>query len=764
MYPILAGLQFNWLIQHATVFIRRMDQVFLDFEFQEIWKGRPMPAPVNCDELIELIRKSGVADEKRLDVQLQELGKQRAFPKEPKQLAAVLIRESVLTRFQAEQLLLGKWRRFSIGKYKVLERLGSGGMGSVYLCEHKLMRRRVAVKVLPTAKANDEASLQRFYREARAVAALDHPNIVHAYDIDQDENLHFLVMEYVDGASLQEIVRKSGALEPVRASHYIRQTCLGLAHAHAAGLVHRDIKPANLLVDRTGTLKILDMGLARFFNDTEDILTKKYDENVLGTADYLAPEQAVDSHEADTRADIYSLGATFYFMLTGRTPFEEGTVAQKLLWHQTRQPKPIRDFAPNVPQQLQAIVEKMMAKAPEDRYQHPIEVSDALAEWTDSPIAPPTDNEMPKLSPAAIGPQLGEATQTGFSNPSTATKKSWQISGSSSAVSSPTTMAKEQTATAKTEVKGPSLLPPKLNAPSSYHPPTLPSLGDNNDPGSPDKALGYDDLAFAPEGPAAHYSNSSEDKSGYYWLAIGTVGLTIAIGLAVLVWSLLGSGIDNGNTGLKTRTLIVSREAGKQSVYSTIESALKQAKAGDIIEIWDERIEENLWIDPGKNIATGVTLQAGPKISVLWTQKKNSTQPLVRLYNAAGFRLKGDRITLNGQGETPFVMMLSGESPGLTLEDCTIRGFSQAGVLITSCQGSAKKNVTLSGLRFDNHTVEANQHPILFKSSVGFSNPICDFISIANCEFGPFAADARVVRENAKVTGPNVLLPAGIQW
>src|SRR5205807_10310474 len=125
----------------------------------------------------------------------------------------LLVRDGVLTRFQAEQFLQGKWRRFTIGEYKVLERLGSGDMGIVYLCEHKLMRRRVAVKVLPTAKAEDASSLERFYREARALAAPDHPNIVHAYDIDQDETLHFLVMEYVDGASLQEIVKRSGPMD-----------------------------------------------------------------------------------------------------------------------------------------------------------------------------------------------------------------------------------------------------------------------------------------------------------------------------------------------------------------------------------------------------------------------------------------------------------------------------------------------------------------------------------------------------------------------
>src|SRR5262249_35583954 len=161
-------------------------------------------------------------------------------------------------------------------------------MGSVYLCEHKFMRRRVAVKVLPSSKAQESSALERFYREARAVAALDHPNIVRAYDIDQDDQLHFLVMEYIDGANLQEIVKRSGPLDVHRATHYIRQAAQGLQHAHQiANLIHRDIKPGNILVDRNGLVKVLDMGLARFFNDDESCITAKYEENVLGTADYL---------------------------------------------------------------------------------------------------------------------------------------------------------------------------------------------------------------------------------------------------------------------------------------------------------------------------------------------------------------------------------------------------------------------------------------------------------------------------------------------
>src|SRR5947208_2182609 len=200
-----------------------------------------MPAPSTIDEFLELVRKSGVIEEKRLSAHLDRLRSAASVPAEPKQLAIQLVRDGVITHFQAEQFLQGRWRRYTIGKYKVLERLGAGGMGSVYLCEHMLMRRRVAVKVLPAAKAEDSSSLERFYREARAVAALDHPNIVRAYDIDQDDNLHFLVMEHVDGSSLQEIIKRAGPMDVLRAAHYLRQAALGLQHAHeTAGLVHRD--------------------------------------------------------------------------------------------------------------------------------------------------------------------------------------------------------------------------------------------------------------------------------------------------------------------------------------------------------------------------------------------------------------------------------------------------------------------------------------------------------------------------------------------
>jgi serine/threonine protein kinase len=365
-------------------------------------KGRFME-PQTREELLSLIQKSGVADEKRLAAALSKPAAKT--PADAKTLADFLVREGVLTSFQAEQLLEGKWRRFVIGKYRVLERIGSGGMSSVYLCEHKVMRRRAAVKVLPTSMAEDPAALERFYLEARAVAALDHPNIVRAYDVDQDDDLHFLVMEYVDGISLQELIRKEGAMSPARAAEFVRQAAMGLQHAHeTAGLVHRDIKPGNLIIDRAGTLKILDLGLARFFHEENESITQKYDETVLGTADYLAPEQILDSHSVDIRADIYSLGATLYFCLAGRAPFAEGTIPQKLIWHQTRQPKSLRRTRPEIPAVLESVLFKMMAKDPNDRYQDPQQLVQALAHCCPETQSAGADN---KRRPATAAAQKG---------------------------------------------------------------------------------------------------------------------------------------------------------------------------------------------------------------------------------------------------------------------------------------------------------------------------------------------------------------------
>ncbi|HMP15938.1 MAG TPA: serine/threonine-protein kinase, partial [Gemmatales bacterium] len=330
------------------------------------------------ESFLDLTRKSGLVDANRLNLYLDRLEQKESIPSDPKELASIFVRDAVLSRFQADQLLASKWRGFYVGKYRVIERIGIGGMGQVYLAEHRTMKRRYAIKVLPRAKASDPAALERFEREARAGGSIDHPNIVRAYDKDQDGDLHYLVMDFVDGCSLAEIVQATGPLTPERAGNYLYQSALGLKHAFDSGLIHRDIKPANILIDREGVVKILDMGLARFFNDHDDMITKKYDETVLGTADYLSPEQAIDSHNVDIRSDIYSLGCTFYYTLTGQPPFGEGSVAQKLIWHQTRAPKPLTDFRSDLPAELCQIINKCMLKNVAERYKSPDELLEAL--------------------------------------------------------------------------------------------------------------------------------------------------------------------------------------------------------------------------------------------------------------------------------------------------------------------------------------------------------------------------------------------------
>jgi serine/threonine-protein kinase len=271
------------------------------------------------------------------------------------------------------------------------------------------MRRRCAIKVLPQKRVNDSSYLGRFHREAQAVASLDHPNIVRAYDVDVDRSIeknheiHFLVMEYVDGRSLQEVVQVDGVLDYVRAADYIRQAADGLAHAHRAGMVHRDIKPGNLLVDGNGTVKILDLGLARFFNDDEDSLTVAHDEKVLGTADYLAPEQALDSHTVDARADLYSLGCTMYYLLTGHPPFTSGTLAQRLMAHQTKEPPGIETERHDVPHDLLAIIRRMMAKSVDDRYQTAKDIADALGAWLAEHAGEEWKSDHPLLSGGGSG-------------------------------------------------------------------------------------------------------------------------------------------------------------------------------------------------------------------------------------------------------------------------------------------------------------------------------------------------------------------------
>ncbi|HEV3257499.1 MAG TPA: protein kinase [Gemmataceae bacterium] len=696
-----------------------------------------MPAPSTVDEFLQLVRKSGVVEDKRLDACLLKLRAAGGAPADAGQLAGLMVRDGILTQFQAQQFLLGKWKGFTIGKYKVLERLGSGGMGSVYLCEHKFMRRRTAVKVLPTAKADDPASLERFYREARAVAALDHPNIVRAYDIDQEGKLHFLVMEYVDGSSLQEIIKKHGPMDITRAAHYIRQAAVGLQHAHhVARLVHRDVKPGNVLVDRHGVVKVLDMGLARFFLDEEDVLTKKYDEAVLGTADYLAPEQAIDSHDVDIRADIYSLGATFYFLLTGATPFNEGTVAQKLIWHQTRQPKPIRTLRPEVPTELAAVLDKMMAKEPGQRYQTPAEVIEALAPWTQQPIPPPPEQEMPHLSLAAQGPP-GSHSDPNLLGPSSGG------SGGRAAPSSHSRSGQGSNAPAPGRTSGMTPPPavqakgsPAAAGPGSFGRPSANGILDTRpvaaQPGQTaveDRPPQARDRAAAPAReedslPWGKVTRSRAEEPTARIAAQPQVARKTATAPAALarkrrLWWILGAGGFIAVTGLVTvislatshpsprgedsahdrhRTLKVSAAGGADS-FRTVREALGKAQPGDHIAVLDDRLKEQLILSDSET-GKGVTIESGrPGKPVQWLCPSDAAGgKFVQVANTEGVHIKGFR--LDGGQHVDDLVTVSGQCPGLVLEDLQLEGFKRAAVAAWDASGSRDDGViTLTRLR-----------------------------------------------------------------
>lgn len=332
---------------------------------------------------IELLQRSKLVDDELLKQKLLECKQQLEdrFPTDTDAVAEFLVQTGLITPWHCEKLFDGKYKGFFLGRYKLLGHLGTGGMSSVYLAEHVVMRRKVAIKVLPKRRLKDASYLARFQLEAQAFGRLDDPNIARAYDIANEGDNHYIVMEYVRGKDLQTIVQERGPLPYDEAARIVAQAARGLQHAHDNGLIHRDVKPANLVIDSNGVVKILDLGLALVADDEMSSLTIQHNENVLGTADYLAPEQALNSHDVDARADVYGLGGTLYFALTGHAPFPDGTLAQRIAKHQSQMPAEIRRDRPDCPSELADVCVRMLRKKPEERFGSCHEVANVLQEW-----------------------------------------------------------------------------------------------------------------------------------------------------------------------------------------------------------------------------------------------------------------------------------------------------------------------------------------------------------------------------------------------
>lgn len=341
----------------------------------------------------ERIRRSRLLDDNQVDVLVERAEGGVAVD----HLFDDLINEGLLTPYQLNQIDAGQTDSLVLGQYRILDEIGKGGFGKVYKAIHAMMGRVVAIKVIAENCVEEARAITWFRREVRAATQLTHPNIVMAYDADEANGQTFFVMEYVDGPTLNDLIKRRGPLPTDLAMEMLRQTAMGLQHAHEKGMVHRDIKPSNLLVPQAiddllerapqtawidmdaCLVKVTDFGLARLHDSTMQTLVSEGKQGFLGTPDFVAPEQARDSHSADIRSDLYSLGCTFYYALTGRKPFRGENALEVILMHMNEDARPIDSWRPDLSPEICLFIRRLMAKDPASRFQTPIELADAVA-------------------------------------------------------------------------------------------------------------------------------------------------------------------------------------------------------------------------------------------------------------------------------------------------------------------------------------------------------------------------------------------------
>jgi serine/threonine protein kinase len=354
----------------------------------------PLPNP-ELDRFLRAVRRSGLLPPGRVDALVGEAPANTASNCD--RLGEFLVQRGALTHFQVTKLKQGTWQGLVLGPFHILSPLGKGGMGTVYLAHDTRKSGRnalVALKVLPPKRAREEdRMLARFRREMDLAQRVSHPHLTRTYEAGDVGEVHYIAMEYIRGQSLRRQVGDHGPLSIARAARLFAEVADGLQHAHEQGLVHRDLKPSNIMVTPNGHAKILDMGLALAVGEElpQDKTIVGGQGYVVGTMDYIAPEQVDDPTGVDARADLYSLGCSMYFALTGQPPFPGGTSIDKMKWHRTRYPDPLYELNPTIPVDFSRIVDKLMEKSPQNRYRSAAAVRDALRPWAAGDPETPMD-------------------------------------------------------------------------------------------------------------------------------------------------------------------------------------------------------------------------------------------------------------------------------------------------------------------------------------------------------------------------------------
>ncbi len=417
-------------------------------------------------QFLDNLLRSGLVDAKRIR-QLFANPHAAGSLASAEAISEYLIACGELTPWQSRMLLKGVHKGFFVGKHKLLGRIGCGSMSVVYLAQHMTLERLVAIKVLDAKQATRNSGLERFLRESRAAASLDHPNVVRIFDYDRLDSYHYLVLEYVDGPNLQQLVDGIGPLPTLAAVHYLMQAAAGVGAAHHANLVHRDIKPANLLVSSQGVVRVTDLGLAR--SERPDAHRLTIADGLLGTVDYVSPEQALDSHEVTPATDVYSLGATLNFLITGAPPFPEGTMTTRLLKHQMASPWPLSQWRGDVPSEIDRLFLRMMAKQAADRPTAE-EVQFQLAGWLAEQSAVDLLNTG-CLRPASLRAAADQAASTlGFPSSGTAGSDNWSSQGRGPTFSQTVRDESQETHSPEMSQTHTSSHEPSSHEPSSHEP------------------------------------------------------------------------------------------------------------------------------------------------------------------------------------------------------------------------------------------------------------------------------------------------------